>query len=122
MRPSLHPVHRTGCADFPLPAVGERPRGSPREIARPPGKADEAQHFMQRCLPETVGPPTTPVRARQTTTDAASCERVPPPPDRSSKRLHLHYSDGLMQVFCLINDHVFTSAYTMVIFNPLIRL
>ena len=30
-------------------------RCRPREIARPLGKADEAQHFMQRCLREPFG-------------------------------------------------------------------
>ena len=53
MLPSSHPAHRTGCADFPLPEKGSR--GRPREIARPLGKADEAQHFMQRCLRKPLG-------------------------------------------------------------------
>src|ERR1700687_3347601 len=29
MLPSSHPAHRTGCADFPLPALGERITMSP---------------------------------------------------------------------------------------------
>jgi hypothetical protein len=29
MLPSSHPAHRTGCADFPLPALGERVTMSP---------------------------------------------------------------------------------------------
>jgi len=30
-------------------------RGRPREIARPLGKADEAQHFVQRCFRKPLG-------------------------------------------------------------------
>src|SRR5580704_8832458 len=51
MLPSSHPAHRTGYADFPLPALGERVTMSPTgKVARPFGKADETQHVVQGCL------------------------------------------------------------------------
>lgn len=36
-------------------------RGRPREIARPLGEADEAQHFVQRCLRRPLDPRPHPV-------------------------------------------------------------
>ncbi len=54
--PSSHPAHRTGQACFRHPALGERSRCCPRDIARPLGKADKAQHFVQGCLRKPPGP------------------------------------------------------------------
>jgi len=65
---------------FGLSTKGSRCR--PRETARPQGKADEAQHFMQTCLRKQFWPPATSVCARHTITEATSCERVSPPPDK----------------------------------------
>src|SRR6202030_2105332 len=57
MLPSSHPAHRTGYADFPLPALGERVTMSPTgKVAHPFGEADETQHVVQGCLGKPLGP------------------------------------------------------------------
>src|SRR6266850_925431 len=56
MLPFSHPAHRTGQACFRHPALGESSRCRPREIARPLGKADEAQQLMQGCVRKPLGP------------------------------------------------------------------
>ena len=82
MLPSSHPAHRTGRACFRHPALGESFTRSPTGNCSPAWKGRRGPALRAGMAPEIVWPPAIPVCAWHTTTEAAYCVRVDPPPDR----------------------------------------
>ena len=82
MLPFPHPAHRTGRADFPHPALGERFTVSPTGNYSSAWQGGRGPALRAEMTAETAWSPTPTPCAWHITTDAASCKRDCPPLDR----------------------------------------